>query len=347
MIFFLILFQVLFLRENVDKVGFSLKEEQVFKLIEASKKIRSFHKFKEKKEKPFGVICPHDDHLYAAPFYVESLKEIKAKNVLIFGVAHGAKKWGIKDKIILEDFDGFKTPKGYLKINKEIRSYIIKNLKENFFIICGDCHAEEHSIEGILPFLEYFDQDLKIIPILVPYMDFNKIKEISKNLSKVIFEFLKKNNLKPIEDLQIVISSDSVHYGDQGWGGKNYAPFGVDCKGLKKAIKRDIKISKKYLSNKIKEEKLKKFLYTIIKEENLEEYKIPWCGRFSITFGALFLKDLSSLFNKKIYGYPVAYGTSVKIGQILDEKNGLGTTAEANLHHWVGYLSLKFIIEKE
>lgn len=342
MIFF-ILFQVLLLREPVDKTGFSTKEEQVLNLIHSSKNINSYYKFKENKEIPFGAISPHDDHLYATPLYIESLKEIKAKNVILFGVAHRAKKWEIEGKLILEDFDGFKTPKGYLEINKNLRQYIIKNLKEEYFILCRDCQAEEHSIEGILPFLEYLDPDVKILPVLVPYMDFNKMEEISKEFSKIVFSYLKENNLKPVDDLQIVISSDAVHYGDKGWGGKNYAPFGVGCKGLKKAIERDVKISKKYLSHKIKEEKLQRFLYTLVEKNDLKEYKIPWCGRFSITFGTLFLKNLSNLFHKKLYGYPVAYGTSVEIGQILDEKNGLGTTAEANLHHWVGYLSLKFI----
>lgn len=344
MIFF-ILFQVLLLREPVDKTGFSTDKEQVLNLIYSTKNNKSYCKFKENKEKPFGVICPHDDHLYATPLYIESLKDIKAKNVILFGVAHRAKKWEIEGKLIFEDFDGFKTPKGYLEINKDLRDFILKNLKEKYFTLCRDCQAEEHSIEGILSFLEYFDPDVKILPILVPYMDFNKMEEISRNLSKIIFEFLKENNLKPVEDLQIVISSDAVHYGDQGWGGKNYAPFGAQCKGLKKAIKRDIKISKKYLSNKIKEENLKEFLYTLVEKNDLKEYKIPWCGRFSITFGTLFLKDLANLYGKNLYGFPVAYGTSVQIGQVLEEKNGLGTTAEATLHHWVGYLSLKFLLK--
>ncbi len=342
---FFILFQVLLLREPIDKVGFSTNKIQIEAIFSNSKNFGNFYKFKENKEIPLGVISPHDDHLYSAPLYIESLKDIKAKNIIIFGVAHKARKWQIEDKLIFEDYDGFKTPKGYLKINKDLREYILKNLKKEEFLVCRDCQGEEHSIEGILPFLEYFNSDIKILPILVPYIDFERMEEISKDLSSVIFRYLKENNLKLIEDLQIIISSDAVHYGDQNWGGKNYAPFGTNCKGLKKAIKKDIKISKKYLSGKIKKEKLREFLYTLVEEKDLKSYKIPWCGRFSIAFGTLFLKDLSNHFKKELLGIPIAYGTSVEIGQILEEKNGLGTTAEANLHHWVGYLSLKFILK--
>lgn len=344
MIFF-ILFQVLLLREPVDKIGFSTNKEQILNLVNAPENLKTFYRFKENKEIPFGVICPHDDHLYAAPLYIESLKKIKAKNLILLGVAHRAKKWGIEGKLIFEDFDGFKTPKGFLEINKNLREYLLKNLKNEYFIVCRDCQAEEHSIEGILPFLEYFNPDAKILPVLVPYIDFEKIEEISRALSLIIFKYLKENKLKPVEDLQIIISSDAVHYGDQGWNGKNYVPFGADLKGLQKGIKRDIKISKKYLSKKIKKEKLKKFLYILVEEKDIKEYKIPWCGRFSITFGALFLKDLTNLYGKNLYGCPIAYGTSIQIGQVLDKKNGLGTTAEANLHHWVGYLSLKLILK--
>ncbi len=343
---FLIFLQVLLLREPIDKIGFSTKEEQVLSIIKSSKEVRNYSKFKEKNgSNLLGVISPHDDHLYAGPLYLESLKEIKAKNIIIFGVAHKARKWGVENLLIFEDFDGFKTPMGYLKVNKNLREYILKNLKENYFIICRECEAEEHSIEGILPFLEYFNPSTEILPILVPYMDFEKIEEISNDLSKIIFKWLKENNLKIFEDLQIIISNDAVHYGDQGWGGKNYAPFGTNFKGLERAIKRDLKITKKYLSNEIDKEKLKEFLFELVEEKNLKEYKIPWCGRFSITFGALLLKNLAKHFEKKLYGYPLAYGTSVQIGEILEEKNGLGTTAPANLHHWVGYLSLKFVLK--
>lgn len=332
------------MREPVDKVGFSTTIEQVQSIIQKVKEIKNYYKFKVNKEgKVYGTICPHDDHLYAGPLYLESLSNIKAKNIILFGVAHKAKKWGIENKLIFEDFDGFKTPKGYLTINKDLRSYIMKNLKSEYFVLCRECQVEEHSIEGILPFLEYLNPDAKILPILVPYTNFEKMEEISSEFSFIILNWLKERNLVLAKDLQIIISSDAIHYGDQSWGGKNYAPFGTSCRALKKAIKRDIQISKKYLSGKIKEKNLKEFLYTLVEEENLKEYKIPWCGRFSITFGALFLKKLLGFFKMEILGVPIAYGTSVQIGQVLDDKNGLGTTAEANLHHWVGYLSLEFI----
>jgi AmmeMemoRadiSam system protein B len=340
---FFILFQVLLLREPVDKVGFSTNQKQIDAFFLNSKSFGNYIKFKKNDKVPLGVISPHDDHLYAAPLYIEALKDIKAKNIIIFGVAHKAKKWGVEGLLIFEDFDGFKTPKGFLEINKGLREYILKNLKKDEFLVCRDCQAEEHSVEGILPFLEHFNPDVKILPILVPYISFDKMEEISKDLSLIIFKWLKENNLKPVEDLQIVISSDAVHYGDQGWGGKNYAPYGTDCRGLKKAIKRDIKISKKYLSGVIKKEKLREFLLNLVEEKDLKIYKIPWCGRFSVTFSALFLKDLAKNFGREIKGVPIAYGTSVQIGETLEEKNGLGTTAEATLHHWVGYLSLKFI----
>lgn len=328
----------------MDKIGFSSPREQVKSIIQKAKERNDYYKLKGyKKEKVYKTIYPHDVHLYAGSLYLESLKNIKAKNVIFFGVSHKAKKWGIENKLTFEDFDGFKTPKGYLEINKDLRIYIIKNLKSEYLVLCRECQAEEHSIEGILPFLEYFAPDVKILPILVPYIDFDGIMEISEELSLIVFNWLKERNPNLVDNLQIIISSDAIHYGDQSWEGKNYAPFGIGCKALKKAIKRDIKISKKYLSGKIKEENLKEFLYTLVKKENLEEYKIPWCGRFSITFGTLFLKKLLSFYKIEILGVPIAYGTSIQIGQILDDKNGFGTTAQANLHHWVGYLSLEFL----
>lgn len=341
----LLLFQGIFLREPVDKVGYATQQEQIQAIIQASKKVKSYITLQKQAGPVVGVICPHDDHLYAGPLYLQALKEIKAKKLIIFGVAHKAWRWKIKDRLIFEDYDGFKTPGGFIAIDKALREFVIKNLHKKHYTLCRSCQAEEHSIEGILPFIAYFHPDVEIFPILVPYMHFDTMEEIAQDLSEIMDQWLSKHNLTLGKDLQVIISSDAVHYGDQGWNGKNYAPFGTDCQALTQAIKRDMDLSKNYLSNIISKNKLKDLLYTLVDKNDLEKYKITWCGRFSIPFGTLFLKNLSSLGHTDIVGVPVAYGTSVQIGQILEDKKGLGVTAPANLHHWVGYLALKFILK--
>ena len=103
----------------------------------------------------------------------------------------------------------------------------------------------------------------------------------------------KEKNLKLGDDVAIVISSDAIHYGDEGWGGKNMAPFGVDIVGTEKARLLDLEIIDKCLTDDISNEKLALFNQYTIQEDNFKEYKWTWCGRYSVPFGLLFANKLN------------------------------------------------------
>jgi Predicted dioxygenase len=64
-------------------------------------------------------------------------------------------------------------------------------------------HAQEleHSIEALLPFLQYFNPDVKITPIMVAPMPLEKMEEISTDLARVISAYIKENHLTPGKDI--------------------------------------------------------------------------------------------------------------------------------------------------
>jgi len=111
------------------------------------------------------AICPHDDYSYAALHYIELLKDIKASTVIIFGVAHKA-KGVVENRIVFEQFDYWKEPYGNMKISG-LRNQIIKKLPGKMFIIHDSLQQVEHSIEAMIPFLQYYNREVEIIPILV------------------------------------------------------------------------------------------------------------------------------------------------------------------------------------
>ena len=59
-----------------------------------------------------GAICPHDDYLYAGRGYVHVMREVKAPRVILFGVSHTARRRGIQDKLIFDDFSAWKSAYG-------------------------------------------------------------------------------------------------------------------------------------------------------------------------------------------------------------------------------------------
>ena len=46
------------------------------------------------------------------------------------------------------------------------------------FIVSNKAQSIEHSIEALIPFLQYYNRDLKITPIMVTQMPFERMDEL-------------------------------------------------------------------------------------------------------------------------------------------------------------------------
>ena len=290
-----------------------------------------------------AAICPHDDYSYAAQVYLHVMPYIKAKRIIIFGVAHKAKDFGLKDKLIFGDFDEWDTPAGALKIS-DLEKYFIGHMKQDDFTISSEFMVQEHSIEALTNWLKIYNPDAEIIPICIPHMKWERMQALAKSFSVLLTEKIKSADWEAGKDYAVLISNDASHYGDQGWGGKNYAPFGCGVKGYLEAKERDIKLARDYLGGPLNIDKLHKLYTSLVDEKDPYTYLITWCGRFSIPFGLSVLNYISESGGcKSLTGDFLSYGTSVALGQI-DERiePPLQTTAPSNLHHWVGYLAVSF-----
>lgn len=290
-----------------------------------------------------GAICPHDDYSYAAQVYLHVMPYIKAKRVIIFGVAHKAKDFGFKDKLIFGDFDEWDTAAGTLKVSG-LEKLLKEKMQPNDYVISSDFMFQEHSVEALANWLKIYNPDTEIIPVCVPHMKWERMQELATSFAGILADKIKQENWKPGIDYAILISNDSSHYGDQGWGGKNYAAYGCSVKGYLEATARDITLARDYLTGRLETEKLHKLYSSLVDENDPYTYLITWCGRFSIPFGLSVMDNLNKTSDKSsLIGEFLSYGTSVALGQI-DEgvEPPLQTTAPSNLHHWVGYLAMAF-----
>lgn len=288
-----------------------------------------------------AAISPHDDYKYAGRLYYESLKGITAPNVILIGVAHRARNYNLQDKIILGSYTHWQSPYGDLKVSS-INNDIIKKLKEESFVVHDSMQILEHSLEAIVPFLHRKNKALNIVPILVPYINYETIDKISNDLSSVVAQILKENNWEYGKDVAIVISNDAVHYGDEEWS-VDLAPFGTDDEGTEKARQLDMEIIDVCLTNELSDEKVKKFTEYTVQQNDYKEYKWVWCGRYSVPFGLAFANKLNILvYEKPLIGTFIDYESSIDHELITVEDLGMGTTAIATQRHWVAYASIKY-----
>ncbi|GAB4370305.1 MAG: AmmeMemoRadiSam system protein B [Calditrichia bacterium] len=288
------------------------------------------------------IICPHDDYAYAGDLYPYVIKNLTAPVVIIFGVAHKARQFNVEDQIVFDGFSHWRGPYGPIPVSS-LREDLLKKLPPEIYQVNDSLQQVEHSVEALLPFLQYYHRSVQIVSILVPYMSYERMDSIARTLAGAIHELLEEKQWNWGTDIALAISNDCVHYGDQGWGGKNYAPFGADSAGYREAVNYDLNIINECLIDEIDPQRVKRFVQYTVRKDNYKEYAWTWCGRYSVPFGVLCGYHLSKLEMKRgIIGRMLRYSTSLTHPPIPVEDLGMGVTAPATIRHWVGYTAIGY-----
>ena len=288
-----------------------------------------------------GGVCPHDDHLYAGRVCVHLTERITAPRVLLIGVFHKARLWDLRDRIVFDSFQAWHAPWEPIRVDP-LREELIAALPEDTYVVDNAMHCREHSLEALLPFLQRGHSERTIVPILVPYMGWDRLTEITDRLASAVAGIVKAKGWRLGRDLAIVISSDAIHYGPDF----DHAPFSTDAAAYQLAVARDTGLAHDHLEGALDPNKLHGLLDTLVDPDDLS-YRLPWCGRFSVPFGLELLRKIAAYSGEGIpEGTLLRYGTSLSEPElpVLAEtrENGLGYTAPFNLHHWVGYAAIGY-----
>ncbi len=336
-------------RKPVDPVGFATKARQMDSVVARINRLEGQWIRDAWKKNHIDnstewktVICPHDDYAYAGWLYPAVLSHIKAPVVIVLGVAHKAKKFGLEGKMLFDGFEKWKGPYGPVAVSS-LRADIQRNLPAGSWLVHDSIHAAEHSVEALVPFLQYYNRKVEIVPILVPYMSFAMEDSLSLQLAGALGKVMKEKGLVWGRDVAIAISNDAVHYGDKEWGGENYAKFGCDSTGYRMALTHELEIVRTCLTGQPDREKMRKFSKYTVRDNDYHLYKWSWCGRYSVPFGILTSVHLAAgLSLAPLSGTILGYGTSIQQKPLPVDDLGMGVTAIAELHHWVGYAAVGY-----
>ncbi len=281
---------------------------------------------------PLGGICPHDDHLFAGSLYYPLFKKVKAKHFVIFGVFHGGAAGAVDEKrnaILLDTHDEWEGTYNPVGIS-DLREKIIEEMPDEYVVVSDEAHRQEYSIEAMIPFMQYFQRNVVITPIIVPTMDFEKMNDIAEVLSDVIAHYMEERHLIPGKDIFFLCSSDSSHYGSDF---KNTF-YGEGIEGYNLAVAADLEATQ-HLTGKLTPERIKSFA-----EEGVVVR--GWCGRYSVPFGTLTMQKTFKKIGIELEGDILHYSDTLSKGVIPLPGTFMGVTAPFNLDHWVGHLSVLY-----
>lgn len=149
-----------------------------------------------------GAVAPHAGYVYSGPVAAHSYYKIIEDGFPETFIILCPNHTGMGSGVSISPEGEWITPLGTVQIDEEFAEELVINSG----IIDADftAHSQEHSCEVHIPFLQYFKQDFKIIPISMWMQDLETAQEIANSIIETT------NALK--RDVVIIASTDFTHY---------------------------------------------------------------------------------------------------------------------------------------
>lgn len=287
-----------------------------------------------------GVLCPHDDYLYAGRAYRQVLPLLRARTVVLVGVFHKYRRFGAHDVLVFDPYRAWRSPDGELPVSA-LRGPLLATLPPGDFIQDAAMHDSEHSLEAVAYWLRHIRPDVEILPIIVPACSFTRMEELASHVAAGLAGLFRERGLQLGRDAAVAISSDAVHYGADF----KHVPFGEGgVAAYSQACARDRELLEGF-AGPLTPATARSFFEACVSPDDPSQYRLTWCGRFSIPFGLLLLKRLATAMGPTgVVGHPLSCSTSVGQPELAVRQLGLGETAPANLYHFVGYAAAAFTL---
>ena len=120
----------------------------------------------EKTTQPvFGGVVPHAGWVCSgavAGRVFAALAHVTVDTFVLFGTAHTVRT----REAIVDEHDAWQTPLGQVAVDHEMRIAMCQ--QDPHLRLNADAHAQEHSLEVVVPFIQHLFPDARILPIVVP-----------------------------------------------------------------------------------------------------------------------------------------------------------------------------------
>lgn len=152
----------------------------------------------QEKEVAFAVVSPHAGYVYSGAVAGETFARVQIpETVVILGPNHHG-----RGEALALGVSDWSMPLGKVPIERTLADAVLRRSR----VIVGDdtAHLYEHSLEVQVPFLQYLQENLKIVPIVVSHVSYSVCQEAAMDLAAAIREFT--------APVLIVASTDMTHY---------------------------------------------------------------------------------------------------------------------------------------
>jgi AmmeMemoRadiSam system protein B len=151
------------------------------------------------KEKVIGLISPHAGLMYSGHVAGAVYSSIQfPKTFILIGPNHT----GLGANVSIMTSGQWEIPTGTFSIDENLSRKILQ--KVSYVSEDVQAHIFEHSLEVQLPFIAYFSETVKIVPIIVMQASLEECRKIGEGIADAV---------KEVDyDVVIAASSDMSHY---------------------------------------------------------------------------------------------------------------------------------------
>lgn len=175
------------------------------------------------------AVCPHAGYPYSGPTAGKVLARVAIpRRVILLGPNHR----GAGAPVALMSRGQWLTPLGRVDLDPELGAAVLQACP--LAVEDEEAHRFEHSLEVMVPFLQYLRKDLLLTPLCLGWLDYEQCAELGRGLASVIRLIG--------EPVLIVASTDMTHYESaQAAKAKDSLAIerilGLDPRGLYKTVR--------------------------------------------------------------------------------------------------------------
>jgi len=149
-------------------------------------------------KKAVAVVSPHAGYIYSGEVAALTFARVNIpETVIILGPNHHG-----HGKDLAVGTEDWSMPFGPVPINRTLASLILEGSDQ--LVADNTAHLYEHSLEVQVPFLQYFQNNLSIVPIVVSHLRYDRCQAAAKDIARALSEY--EGNVL------MVASTDMTHY---------------------------------------------------------------------------------------------------------------------------------------
>jgi len=149
-----------------------------------------------------GGVAPHAGYMYSGPVAAWIYSALAGFGKPDVFIVVGPNHYGIGAPVAVMKSGVWETPLGRIEIDSDLAERITSYYKE----VEDDPYAfsKEHSVEVQIPFIQYYFNNVKFVPIVLWRQTLSTARELGRAIAKAVKDYGKK--------VYVIASSDFNHY---------------------------------------------------------------------------------------------------------------------------------------